>query len=83
MASRETRWRALSGAPAATPLAGSAQATEPALIHLRAHKEATTFPDLRAQANQLGAGTHLSLDEDTIVLEGITMSELNASMVLL
>jgi Ca2+-binding RTX toxin-like protein len=51
-------------------------------IDLSAHKEATTFSELKADASQFGADTHLRLGVDTVVLEDVALSELSASMFL-
>ena len=49
-------------------------------IDLSAHKEATTFAELKANASQFSTDTHLRLGDDTIVLEDVALSQLTASM---
>ena len=51
-------------------------------IDLRSHKEATDYATLRNTANQFGTDTHLSLGQDTIVLEDVAISQLSADMFL-
>jgi Ca2+-binding RTX toxin-like protein len=51
-------------------------------IDLGAHKEATTFAELKANASQFATDTHLRLGDDTIVIEDVALSQLSASMFL-
>ncbi len=44
---------------------------------------AGSFAEIRADASQFGAETHLRLGEDTVVLEDVALSQLSVDMFLL